>query len=200
MIPDRPRYLTKTKFIAGLQCELRLWKQVYTPLPYLEPQPGTPQYEGTRVGKLARKLFPGGELVDNKADDHKGALERTRGFMAKGCPTIFEGAFEHDNRRIRVDILNRIGEGEWALYEVKSSTSLHNEHYHDAAFQAEVLRRSGIELCSVYIGHLNRDYRRGLAGIELSKLFSFIDVSELLGDGYEKLAANLAKYDHRNRQ
>jgi hypothetical protein len=136
MADRRIPHLTKSKFVAGLQCRLRLWKQVYTPMPYQKPEPGTPQYEGTRIGELARTCFSGGVLVDNEAYDHKGALERTRALMAEGCPAIFEGAFEHDNQRIRVDILKHVGEGKWALYEVKSSTSIHEEHFDDAAGNA----------------------------------------------------------------
>jgi hypothetical protein len=77
--------------------------------------PGTPQFEGMRIGALARTRFPDGVLVKNEAHDHKGALERTKALIAAGYPAIFEGAFEHDNRRIRVDILKHAGEGQWAL-------------------------------------------------------------------------------------
>ena len=34
--------LTKSNYLAGLQCSLRLWKQVHTPKPFVEPFPGTP--------------------------------------------------------------------------------------------------------------------------------------------------------------
>ena len=186
------RYLTKSKFIAGLQCELRLWNQIYRPLPREESLPGTPQYEGTRIGALARQLFPAGVLVNNGPEDHKGALERTRRLIADNCPAIFEGAFEYNNRRIRADVLSRASEGEWFLYEVKSSTSVHDDHYLDAAFQADVLRRSGVDLHSIHIIHVNSDYRLGPDGLDLSDFFSFVDVSGVLSENQEELGTNLA--------
>ena len=76
---DRPsRKLTKSKYLAGLQCQLRLWKQVYTPRLYQKPEPGTPQYEGARIGELARTCFADGVLVDIEAYDFGNAIEQTR--------------------------------------------------------------------------------------------------------------------------
>ena len=98
--------------------------------------------------------------------------------MSKGCPAVFEGAFQFDNRRIRVDILKYIGEGKWALYEVKSSTSIHQEHLDDVAFQADVLRLLGIDLVSVFIVHVDGAYRRGPNGIDVREFFTFVDIGE----------------------
>lgn len=190
---DRPApYLTKSKYVAGLQCRLRLWKEVYTPLPYAEPKPGTPQYVGTRIGELARQCFPDGVLIDNRAFDHKEALERTRRLMASGCPALFEGAFEYANRRIRVDVLKRVGQESWALFEVKSSTSIHDEHYHDAAFQADVLRKAGVTLLSVNIAHVDPKYRRGPVGIDPTRFFKFVDVTDRLQTQSGALDFNLS--------
>jgi predicted RecB family nuclease len=112
--------------------------------------------------------------------------------MSEACPAIFEGAFEHDNRRIRVDILRHVREGKWALYEVKSSTSIHEEHLDDAAFQADVLRQSGVNLSSVSIVHICNKYRRGLGGIDVNKLFQIVDVSERLNVQSKNMKLNLA--------
>ena len=184
-------YLTKSKYVAGLQCSLRLWKQVYAPLPYREPVRGSPEYEGTQIGKLARNCFPNGVLVDNEVYDHCGAIERTKSLLAEGCPAIFEGTFEFDNRRIRVDILKNLGEGRWALYEVKSSTSIHPEHRQDAAFQADVLRQCGIKLDSVSICHVDNDYRLGVNGLDITKFFRFVDITQDLHAQCEELVSDL---------
>jgi predicted RecB family nuclease len=190
--PDRRiPHLTKSKYVAGLQCHLRLWKQVFTPLLFEQLEPGTPQYEGTRIGELARTLFPGGVLIDNGAWDHKGALMRTADLINEGCPAIFEGAFEHHNRRVRVDVLKHVGDARWALYEVKSSTSIHCEHLHDVAFQADVLRQSGINLVSVFVVHVDNQYRRGIDGIDVNLFFQVIDVSERSRQQSAKLELNL---------
>lgn len=162
-------------------------------MPYAVSRPGTPQYEGNRIGELARQCFPGGVLVDNKVFDHQGALDRTRNLMASGSTTIFEGAFEYGSRRTRVDILKRIGPERWALYEVKSATSIHDEHYHDAAFQADVLRKAGVALESVTIIHVDRAYRRGAAGIDTARFFRFADVTDRLRPQSGALDSNLTQ-------
>ncbi len=56
--------------------------------------------------------------------------------MAGDAPAIFEAAFEFENIRIRVDILERLDAG-WGLREVKSSTSASEEkgHVDDVAVQ-----------------------------------------------------------------
>lgn len=40
--PSAP-LLTKSRFLAGLQCPRRLWLSEYELLPYQEPDPGSPQ-------------------------------------------------------------------------------------------------------------------------------------------------------------
>jgi len=55
--------ISKSKFVAGLQCAKRLFLQVHQPyLAKLTDQANKDQ--GTAVGVLARKLFRGGVLVD----------------------------------------------------------------------------------------------------------------------------------------
>src|SRR5262249_47717237 len=107
------------------------------------------------------------------------------------CPAIFEAAFEHDGRRIRVDVLERASEGKWALYEIKSSTSVHPEHYHDVAFQADVVRGAHVDLAAIYIGHVNSDYRRGTEGINSINFFRFVPVHGHLAGKNKQLKTNL---------
>ncbi len=194
MTDDRPTpHLTKSNYLAGLQCSLRLWKQLHAPRPFVEASPGTPQYEGRRIGELARKCFPGGELVQNPTSDHEGASAQTKRLMMSDCPAIFEGAFEHGNRRVRVDVLKRIGIEKWALYEVKSSTSARNEHCDDAAFQADVLSKSGVALDSITIVHVDSSYRRKPGDIDPTQFFRFVDVTARLSAHFDALGLNLPR-------
>jgi hypothetical protein len=52
-------FLSKTRYIAGLQCSKKLWQTVYDPEPIDEPQPGTVKGMGIEVGIMARLLWPG---------------------------------------------------------------------------------------------------------------------------------------------
>src|SRR5581483_8681943 len=55
--------LSKSKFVAGLQCRKRLFLQVHNPEIGNIPDQHIKE-EGTTVGVLARSLFPGGVLVE----------------------------------------------------------------------------------------------------------------------------------------
>ena len=60
------QHLTKSRYLAGLQCPRRLWLVVHEPLPYEAPDPGSPMDMGQVIGRKAHLLFPGGVLVSDK--------------------------------------------------------------------------------------------------------------------------------------
>ena len=100
-------HLTKSRYIAGLQCLRRLWLRVNEPQPYEEALSGSPMDIGGEIGRKAHLLFPGGALIDEEPWQHAQALARTTALMTdERVPAIFEGAFEYDGVRIRVDCLN----------------------------------------------------------------------------------------------
>ena len=90
--------LSKTRFVAGTQCHLRLWYDSYAR--HLASLPGESLQAifetGQKVGELAQRRFQGGHLV---AHDHRHvheALDETRLVINAGtAPSLFEGAFEH---------------------------------------------------------------------------------------------------------
>ena len=97
--------------------------------------------QGREVGKLARRLFPGG--VEVRTGDPEEAIRITQELIANpDIPAIFEAAFEHDGVFVRVDILHRRRDGRWRLIEVKSSASLKEEHLEDVAIQYRVVSRT----------------------------------------------------------
>ena len=72
-----------------------LWLGWHAPLPYSEPEHGSPQEVGVVVGQYAQLLFPSGVLVDEEPWEHELAVERTRDLMADPNVTaIFEAAYE----------------------------------------------------------------------------------------------------------
>jgi len=58
--------ISKTKFMAGVQCLKRLYLQVHQPELSAEPDPAAEMIieQGYEVGLLARQLFPGGIEVN----------------------------------------------------------------------------------------------------------------------------------------
>lgn len=153
--------LSKSQFAAGLQCHKLLWWKTHEPdSPELEPSPAARFIldEGTRVGAAARSLFPGGVLIDLPHDRVRERVQATAGALARREPAIFEATFAEGRVVVTVDILAREGRTH-SLIEVKSSTSIKDHHIWDAAVQAYVLRRAGVDVDVVEIMHLNEACR-----------------------------------------
>lgn len=116
-------HLTKSRYMAGLQCLRRLWLSVHEPLPYEPPPPGSPLDIGQDVGRRAHLLFPCGVEITEEPWEHAAAVARTAKLMADASvPAISEPAFEYEDIRVRVDVLERLGGGAWGLREVKASS------------------------------------------------------------------------------
>jgi hypothetical protein len=173
------QHLSKSRYIAGLQCLRRLWLIDHEPAPYEEPAPGSPMDIGGQIGRKAHLLFPGGVLVDEPPWRHTEAVAGTAALMAdEQVPAIFEAAFEYDNIRIRVDVLERLADGTWDLREVKSSSGPKDHHYDDIALQAVVLEGAGIAVSSIELLHVNTAYVRGPDGICWPDFFARVDVHD----------------------
>jgi hypothetical protein len=173
------QHLTKSRYMAGLQCLRRLWLLVHDPLPYEEPAPGSPLEVGQEIGRKAHLLFPGGVLVDEEPWQHAAAVRRTAALLADpAVPAAFEAAFEHDGVRIRVDVIERLGGGAWGLREVKSSASMKDHYVEDLALQAYVLAGAGIKISSIELLHVNTSYVKRADGICWSEFFARIDASD----------------------
>jgi hypothetical protein len=170
-------HLTKSRYIAGLQCLRRLWLLVHEPQDYQDPPPGSPLDFGQEIGRKAHLLFPGGTLVSEEPWQHAEAVRRTAALMADdNVPAIFEAAFAFGNVRIRVDVLERRSAG-WALLEVKSSSRVKDHHLNDVALQVHMLRSAGIPLSAVEVMHVNTDYIRGPGAVDWSAFFAPVDVA-----------------------
>ncbi len=171
--------LTKSRYIAGLQCLRRLWLIDHEPAPYEEPAPGTPMDIGRQIGRKAQILFPGGVLIDEEPWRHAQAIARTAALMGdEQVPAIFEAAFEYDNIRSRVDVLERLAHGTWGLREVKSSSGPKDHYYDDIALQTFVLEGAGIAVSSIELLHVNTAYVRGPGGICWADFFARVDVHD----------------------
>jgi hypothetical protein len=195
LFPVQPR-LSKSKYVAGLQCHKRLYLEIHSPELATEPDEQTQAMldNGTQVGELARRLFPGGILVGLGHSNLTGALQRTRELVNDPeVPAIFEGAFQFDNVLIRADVLEQIAAGVWRLIEVKASTKVKTVHLNDLAVQAYVLGGAGVTLGGMRLMHVNRQYVYDGADIDLRQLFTqqelTPEVTARLADVPERLAA-----------
>jgi len=178
-------HLSKSRFIAGLQCLRRLWHICHTPeeAPRAGAALETLFAGGHEVGRLARLAFPGGVLVDEEGGFSR-AADLTRRLIGSGgrktCggrPVLFEAAFAHEDVLVRADILQRRNDGRWRLIEVKATLDLKDHHIADLAIQRHVLEGWGLEVPEACLMHLNRDYVYQGNGHRLDDLFVIEDVS-----------------------
>ena len=133
--------LTKSKFVAGEQCLKRLYLLVHEPELAAQANESDDSIiaQGQQVGLLARELCPGGVVVE--CGNREAAIRATKELIGNPeIPAIFEGAFEHKDVFVRVDILQRRREQRWSLIEVKSTTDVKDHHFEDVAIQHRVVR------------------------------------------------------------
>jgi predicted RecB family nuclease len=165
--------ISKSKFVAGVQCLKRLYLQVHEPGLAAGPDASDQAImeQGREVGLLARQMFPGGVEVDS-SDGVEQAIRATRELIANPeVPAIFEGTFENGGVLVRVDVLQRRRDGRWRLLEVKSTTDLKEHHLDDVAIQARVVSRSGLDLAASRLMHVNRNYIFQGGSIDVRQFF-----------------------------
>ncbi len=158
-LPHGPM-LSKTALLHGAQCQKRLALDALHP--ELRDPLGLPArmrlHLGQVVGIEARHRYPGGS-VGRVPESYSASVQRTQDLIAAGEKVIYEAAFEVEGVRVVADILSRRAAG-WRLIEVKSTSEPKPEHLLDVAIQIYALRRSGLELESAALLHLNKDYIR----------------------------------------
>ena len=199
---NRPR-LSKSRYISGAQCHLRLWYDSYArdlaPAPDLALQAVFDT--GHAVGEMERRRFPGGHLVAHNHRRVREVLEETRQVItAESAPALFEAAFEHEQVLVRADVIERLSGGGWCLVEVKSTTRLNEIFILDVAVQLWVLRGAGLDVREVVVLTLDRDYVYDGARLDIDSLLRlhtvFGEASALLDSvdaGVHEMLAMLAE-------
>ena len=188
--------LSKSRFMAGHQCHLRLWYDVHER--HLRTPVDAAQQAifdtGHEVGDLARERYPGGHLVAHDYRNIPAALAETRDLVESGsAPALFEPAFRHDGVLARVDVLQRIPDGGWRMFEVKSTTRRKPEHVLDAAVQLWVLRGAGLDVQDAGVLTLNREYIYDGVRLDLDALFKFHPVLDEADALLESVGADVAE-------
>jgi hypothetical protein len=163
--------ISKSDFLAGLQCERLLWTRFNArdviPTPDASLQAVFDQ--GREVGAVARGLFAGGmEVAPGITDPEE--VERASQMALQARRPLFEPGFVFEGGFARTDILVPAKSGSWDLYEVKGVTEPDEIHFQDVAFQAHVCAGAGVRLRRCFLVYLNRDYVR-CGELEPDRLF-----------------------------
>ena len=172
-------WLSKSRYQTGIGCRKALWLAVHEP-DAADPV-GTGQQArfdaGDEVGRLARKRFAGGVLIEEGYREQRAALARTRELIEQGVPILYEAAFVHDEVLVRADVMYRDGDA-WDIVEVKSTTKTKPEHETDAAIQTYVVEGSGLTVRRAFVGHLDKAYVYQGGDYDLGALFALDDVTD----------------------
>lgn len=164
--------LSKSTFMYGVQCPLRLYLHKFKPeLKNLEEADQKAIFAmGTSVGLIAQQYIPGG--IDVSPPDpysYHISVAKTEELIKQGQKVIYEAAFNFDGVLCAVDILAKI-KGRWCAFEVKATLDPKDQHIMDASLQYYVLTNCGIKLKDFSILNLNREYvRRG--ELDVQQLF-----------------------------
>lgn len=168
--------LSKSLYCSGVQCPKMLWLKKHRPELFDDSVMNQAVLDtGSEVGDLAMGLF--GDYTEVPYGELSGMIRETERLLAAGERIIAEASFSCDGLFCSVDILQNNGGGDVELYEVKSSTSVHEIHYHDVAYQMFVLEELGFRVSRACLVHINREYVRGKE-LEIEKLFAVEDLTD----------------------
>jgi len=122
---SRTPYISKSKFLQGLQCSKLLWSAYNAKhlFPEVDAALQAVFDQGHEVGDFAKRMFPNGIEIDTDHGDFEGAIQLTQKSLPLRRP-IFEATISANGGYARADILNPVGRNEWDIIEVKSTTSV----------------------------------------------------------------------------
>ncbi|MEI8348696.1 MAG: DUF2779 domain-containing protein [Candidatus Omnitrophota bacterium] len=184
-------FLSKTKYLDGIKCHKLLWYEYNRKedLPEFDAATQAIMDQGNRVGELAHTLFPGGIVLQRDYMPDKQAEKSLE--AAKLRKPLFEAGFVYKQAYALVDILNPVAKDAWDLIEVKSSSSVKDEHYRDVAFQKYTYEGAGLKIRKCYLMYINNQYvRKG--DIEPEKLFATEDVTKQADELIPEIEENMA--------
>ncbi len=168
-------HLSKTKVIAGLQCEKQLHLRVHHP-EWATAETSPAALTGKVVETHARSCFPHGILVERDTPDTDSLFQTRELIENNSVSCLFEAAFRSDDLLVFVDVLSRNSSG-WTLTEIKASTSVKDKHIDDVAIQAVALQRAGIPVTKYELMHINSDFVYS-GELDYTALFIQEDITE----------------------
>src|SRR3989338_3655685 len=198
--------ISKSEFMMFLKHPAWLWLKKYdkSKIPIPDEDLQARFDEGTLFEEYAEKLFPNAVKLGYKNDGEFSGTkyyalpELTKTELQKGTKILMQGRLEVDlpaqagNLTSIFDVLEKVGENIFDLYEIKSSTSVKPEHIPDLAFQTVVLEKAGLSIRNMYVLHVNNEYvRRG--EIDIKKLAKKTDVTDDVRSSIDETLDNIAR-------
>ena len=192
--------ISKSEFMLFLKHPAWLWLKKYDKdkLPLPDENLQALFDEGTLFEDYAEKLFPnavklGYKNGNNFSGTRYYALPNlTAKEIEKGTEIILQGRLEANNITAIFDVLERVDNKVFDLYEIKSSTSVKPEHIPDLAFQTIVLEGRGFSVRNIYVLHVNNKYVRQ-GRIDSSLITQKTDVTAEVRDSLDETKDNIQR-------
>ena len=185
-------YLSKSKYCKAIQCKKILWLDRYKIEEKEETARKSVLENGTKVGMLAKGLF--GKYEDVAYNENLSIMvERTKELLNYKPNIITEASFEYNRNFCSVDILKNDKDGV-EIYEVKSSTDIHDIYIDDIAYQYFILSKVGLTIKKANLVFINKEYIRH-GELEIQKLFTIEDVTETIKEKQNEIEIMLKEID-----
>ena len=181
-------YLSKSKYCEGVQCKKILWLLEHNKEEAEDVSNQSVLDNGTNVGEYAKDLF-GFHIDINFSDNLKEMIRDTEKLLGIEKVVITEASFVYENNFCSVDILKKDGDN-FEIYEVKSSTEVHDIYLDDISYQYYILNGLGLNVTKCSIVHLNKDYVFK-DKLDLNKLFTIVDVTDIVLSKQEEVKNNI---------
>ncbi len=183
--------LSKSRYCRGIQCPKMLWLEKYKPAVIEESDNSSVLEQGNVVHEVARYLF--GEHINIEYTDNLNEMikDTYRTIESYEDVIITEASFNYEKNFCSVDILKK-NKDNYEIYEVKSSTGVHDVYINDASYQYYVLTSLGLNVTKCSIITINSSYER-VGNIELDKLFTINDITNEVKSLQPKVKENIKK-------
>jgi hypothetical protein len=169
------RYINKTAFINYLSCPTLGWMTRRNMLPKLTgPSNELLRFEGRNVRSISWKLFPNA-VNSEKLGTGDTVLNTKELVLDPNVKTICGASFVAGGYLAKTDILQKLDDNSWHLFEVESGSKYKVKYARDMSFNAMVLAKSGLIVSKTTILCLSNDYR---IGMNISHLFKRLDCTE----------------------
>ncbi len=177
--------ISKSEYMMFLRHPAWLWlkKHDKSKLPPIDDDLQALFDSGFIFESYAEQLFPGAvKLGFDGYREYLSLTRRTKEAIESGAKTIIQARFEAGEITCICDVIVKVGDNTFDLYEIKSSTSAKPEHEPDLAFQKEVLNGSGYKVNKIFVVHVDSEYVRNgeVLASDLCKICEVTDkVNEL---------------------
>jgi len=196
--------LSKSRYVSGMQCPKILWMKKHMPEKFDDSVMNQTVLDtGNKVGDLAMEYFGDFTEVEYTPDISKMVAE-TEKLMKEKTAVITEAAFTHNDDLCIVDILRKVPDG-YEIIEVKGSSGSPGDtandvkevYLHDMSFQAYILTNNKLNIKSVKLMCLNRNYvRKGdlETDLDIKELFVLIDCTKTVFKMMQDINKNIAHF------